>query len=306
MIDNNLTTLIGNIEENLISQCLAINEYLRAKPSMIQQLVLTDTDKDYPSTATIEDILNDPENIVIDIEPKYMPPIKNMACLLSKERQDDLLLNMQTGINTIKAIKNNLASLSYTDKQISIDIVKNELTNKVPMLEALKYSLEINIIVNDSIKKGCDEVLGQLNSLLNRIKIIKDMETKPNPSIDEQPETDEQSQTNTNKVNTSKPQLTPFIDYLHHDNKPALMEKLHELLDGRRGREVAKVLMALEDKHYLTIPTKELDNVRKSMILVFGGIGTKQSVNNYYRKKDPNGNYIIPQNEIQQIMDILP
>jgi hypothetical protein len=120
-----------------------------------------------------------------------------------------------------------------------------------------------------------------------------------------QPEIAEQSESKTNKANTGKPQQD-FVNYLHHDNKDALMKKLHELLDGRRGREVAKVLMALEDKHYLVIPTKGLDKVRESMILIFGNVGTKQSINNYYRKKDPNGNYIIPQSEIQQIIELLP
>jgi hypothetical protein len=72
----------------------------------------------------------------------------------------------------------------------------------------------------------------------------------------------------------TKPKLH-FTDYLHHSNKEALMQKLHELLDGKKGREVAKVLMALEDKRYLIIPTKKLDEVRKCMIPVIFPQSTK-------------------------------
>jgi len=110
---------------------------------------------------------------------------------------------------------------------------------------------------------------------------------------------------NVNEKNFGKPQQK-FSDYLHHPNKDDLMKNLHELLDGKKGREVAKVLMALEQKSYIIIPTKGLEKVRRSMIAEFGYVGTQQSISRYYQKKDPKGNTIISQSEIQIIINILP
>lgn len=80
-----------------------------------------------------------------------------------------------------------------------------------------------------------------------------------------------------------------FSDYLHHENKIALLVKLHELIAGNKGREVAKIIMALEDKRYLIIPTKGMKKMLNSMELEFGNIGSSQSVNNYYRKNSLMG-----------------
>jgi len=104
----------------------------------------------------------------------------------------------------------------------------------------------------------------------------------------------------------SKKPNKSFSDCLIHDNKDALMAKLRDIVRWKKGKDVAKVIMALEDKGCLIIPTKGLDNIRKLMSSEFGDIGSKQSISRYYRKKQPNDKPLIPQSEIQAIIDILP
>jgi hypothetical protein len=120
----------------------------------------------------------------------------------------------------------------------------------------------------------------------------------------ETPKTSQLTQKADKETDNNKKTKT-FSDYLYHTNKDALIKKLQEVLNGKKGREVAKILMALEQKSYIIIPTKELDKVRKSMIEKFGDVGTQQSISRYYKKKDPNGNTLIPQSEIQAIIDVL-
>lgn len=88
-----------------------------------------------------------------------------------------------------------------------------------------------------------------------------------------------------------------FADYLHHENKPALMEKLHELLDGKaKGRDVAKVLEALETKNYLLQQSYTVPEV----IAEFNLQCSKQSINKQLHKD------LIIKEEKQQIIDLLP
>ena len=105
----------------------------------------------------------------------------------------------------------------------------------------------------------------------------------------------EQEQFKTNKSETKDEKI--FAGYLHHDNKEALMAKLHELLDKQTsGREIAKVLEALQAKNYLL---KQSYNV-SDVISQFELNCSRQSITNYLNKE------LIPQNEITQIIEILP
>ena len=108
---------------------------------------------------------------------------------------------------------------------------------------------------------------------------------------------------NTLSKNNKQKTNRPFSEYLHNfPDKDALMAKLHELLDEHTsGREVAKVLEALESincliKREYTVPY---------VIKVFNIKCSRTSITNYLGKKDGNGKSIIPQDEIQQIIDIL-
>ena len=86
-------------------------------------------------------------------------------------------------------------------------------------------------------------------------------------------------------------------DCLHHNNKDALMAKLHELLDEQNsGREVAKVLETLEDVNYLIRGTYSVPEV----IVEFQLKCSRQSITNYLNKGTITGQ------EKKQIKDMLP
>jgi len=88
-----------------------------------------------------------------------------------------------------------------------------------------------------------------------------------------------------------------FADYLHHENKPALMKKLHELLDGKaKGRDIAKVLEALETKNYLLQQSYKVPEVIKEFNLQC----SPQSINKQLHKN------LITKEEKQQVIDLLP
>ncbi|MDH8700936.1 hypothetical protein M2138_000270 [Dysgonomonadaceae bacterium PH5-43] len=76
-------------------------------------------------------------------------------------------------------------------------------------------------------------------------------------------------------------EIKDFRDYLHHNNKEALMEKLHELVDGQKGKDVAITIKALERLNYIDILTNR-KAFYESMEKEFGYIGTEQSINPTY------------------------
>lgn len=69
-----------------------------------------------------------------------------------------------------------------------------------------------------------------------------------------------------------------FIDYLHHPQKDALMKKLHELLDGNKGKVVAITIKALEQLGFIPVPDSRAA-LYKAMREEFGDIGSDQSIN---------------------------
>jgi hypothetical protein len=90
-----------------------------------------------------------------------------------------------------------------------------------------------------------------------------------------QPEAAEQS-----KVNSGKPQSKPFINYLHHSDKEALIQKLHELLDKEKCKTVAITIKSLIDLSYLAgydSKNKLYDTVRNE----FNFSGTNSGLNKF-------------------------
>jgi hypothetical protein len=115
-----------------------------------------------------------------------------------------------------------------------------------------------------------------------------------------QPEAAEQSESKTKKANTGKHQQN-FVNYLRHDNKDALMKKLHELLDeNTRGREVAKVLEALQEKKYLVEKSCSTPDVIKAFDIQCSAV----AINKYWNK-GVWGNKTT-RNELKQMIDTLP
>ena len=87
----------------------------------------------------------------------------------------------------------------------------------------------------------------------------------------------------TNKKSTSSKVSTEkdFRSYLHHNNKDALMEKLHELLDNEKGKVVAITIKALEKIGCIAVLSQRAALYR-SMENEFGYIGAPTGLNNYY------------------------
>ena len=94
-----------------------------------------------------------------------------------------------------------------------------------------------------------------------------------------------------------KKPIPDFVSLLHNQNKDALMNKLHELLDNNNsGREVAKVLKALEMNNNLLKQSYKTPMV----IETFNLQCTKQAISKYMVDK------MLPKEEIQQLINILP
>jgi len=70
----------------------------------------------------------------------------------------------------------------------------------------------------------------------------------------------------------------PFEDYLHHDSKVALMAKLHELLDGEKGKVVCVVIEALK-KCGMLAGYGSKATLYRAMREEFGEIGTDSGLN---------------------------
>jgi len=128
------------------------------------------------------------------------------------------------------------------------------------------------------------ELISNIFAQYHRIKYIRSLVT-PSPP----------------RTNTSneQPERT-FVDYVFHDSKEVLMRRLHDMLDGERsGRNVAKVLLALESRNYL--PRKSY--TANKVIAEFGLICSRQSITAFTGE---NPQSPIPATEIQQIIDLLP
>lgn len=99
--------------------------------------------------------------------------------------------------------------------------------------------------------------------------------------------------------NKTQVKTKDFISYLHHDSKDALMEKLHELIDGKRGKLVATIIIALEKLNFIGgYETRAaLYNVMRDE---FGDIGANAGLNDFITKS-----YKITDAEINRYIEIL-
>lgn len=74
-----------------------------------------------------------------------------------------------------------------------------------------------------------------------------------------------------------------FRFYLNHGNIDALVEKLHELLDGEKGKVVAVTIKALEKLKFIKV-LKHRAALYKAMRNEFGDIGAFQGLHDFYNK----------------------
>lgn len=106
--------------------------------------------------------------------------------------------------------------------------------------------------------------------------------------------------------NKTQVETKDFIAYLHHDNKNALVEKLHELIDGKRGKLVVTIIIALEKLNFIGgYETRAV--LYNAMRDEFGDIGANAGLNEFYNKlSDENPkNHSSLKDELQRQMEIL-
>lgn len=92
-----------------------------------------------------------------------------------------------------------------------------------------------------------------------------------------------------------------FEDYLHHDNKEKLLEVLHSLLDGKKGKDVAVILLALQELGIIYIGNR--NELYKSMRAEFGEIGDNSGINRYMNHYLSNTGDI--KKEVSKVMAML-
>lgn len=136
-----------------------------------------------------------------------------------------------------------------------------ELAEKVPLIDRYRVRRIVPIIMEkgqrDMIKSTKDR-MGELYG----IYCPKQNEVKE----------EKQSKTTNHQVEKD------FKSYLHHDNKDALVDKLHELLDGKKGKVVAITIKALEQLGFISVSDSR-SAIYKTMRVEFGKIGSDQSIN---------------------------
>jgi len=85
---------------------------------------------------------------------------------------------------------------------------------------------------------------------------------------------------------TEKLTRKTFFDYLIADNveiKNAIIEKLKEILRGKKGKQVAKVLCAMKEAGVIAYSDGERKSLYASMKVIFGNIGSDESINKLLR-----------------------
>jgi hypothetical protein len=138
----------------------------------------------------------------------------------------------------------------------------------------------------------------------NPIEENKTVLQAPQPTID----------VNANKVNdnaeieqsdSAKPPQLKFTEYLHHTNKDALITKLHELLNGKKGKDVAIIIKALEELKII-VKKKIHAPLYRAMRDEFGkGLGSNQSINDFVGCKPNTGTKKEMEESVNIIIEIL-
>ena len=181
MIDNNLTTLIENIEDKLQKHILDAISSVHIKRGKTKRLIITPLDKTYPADTTTDQILNDPDNIIIDVKPQQDIALPNESILLPKVKQEEIINRMVVAYRTIQSIKNNIMSLRYSDKQKSQDIVNDLLKDKASILSSLESVLANSTIFNLEFQEYRTELISMIKKLNNEIISVQSINQSNTP-----------------------------------------------------------------------------------------------------------------------------
>lgn len=89
-----------------------------------------------------------------------------------------------------------------------------------------------------------------------------------------QPEAKENIQLKQAKPKRGRP-VKPLADVMLNDNTGEKLKKLHTLIDGKKGKSLALIIMACVKQGYMTKPTYQ------QLAGEFGDIGSRQAYTNY-------------------------
>ena len=162
----NLKKMIENIEDNLSKYCEELQSILeRATKGGKTGFIFTPMDKSYPMNISLDEIINDPDNI-------YIPEATLANVELSKFQEERCLDKFVRAQQTIQDIKNSIISIGYENPEMSKKIVNERLKNKIPELHSIRDALDNNVIGNHKIKNIKRDLIKYINKLFHEIESV--------------------------------------------------------------------------------------------------------------------------------------
>ena len=216
---------------------------------------------------------------------------------------DDAIINLITNIieahgEQIVIVKDDFEGLRY--QKSSHYIRDDSLRYSVGSNGKLSY-WEVNLLIEvikiarSNASNGVPEIIKADDMEVDESDIRRSIEIS---------KTDNRQETNWNSGDDEDDGTFEFI--LKCENKKEVMNAIRKKIEGKKGKAVTIIIMALEDKGYLTVQTRGLDKIRIRMKRDFGDVGSKEGVSKYYRKNLPNGKPLVPQSEIDKAADNIP
>lgn len=217
------------------------------------------------------------------------------------------IIDQRDSDNERRRIKYHIAALDGEYNGVSLDADGIEMYNQFKDAvrgEELYYR---NSIDREDLLEYCLPETEFFESNANILFILaekeqRDMVKKAKQKLEELhslycPPNKEEKNNKAAKINIK--QEKDFRSYLHHDNKDALINKLHELIVGKRGKLVATIIIALEKLNFIggyeTRAT--LYNVMRDE---FGDIGANAGLNDFI-----TNSYKISDAELNRYIEIL-
>jgi len=218
----------------------------------------------------------------------YFKKLKNRIKVKNQPKEVEELIN--TEIATFNLTKKELSEKAepFFDKTTKI---KEAITSNEIDIDDNVDSLVLQIVLCECLYER------QLRYIDQAIEKLVDMRAYylPNSTINE-----EQPQSQPHQSKTKKTKEKPFVDYLLHPNKDALMETLHILFSDAKGKKVAFLIASLEKLFYLA-GYRSKKNLYRSIRTEFGDFGSDQSVDDFLNTNKSK----IQDNDLTNYLEIL-
>ena len=145
-----------------------------------------------------------------------------------------------------------------------------------PIVEEYKHKYITNAMQILVTKYGYDDLVQPEAKESKRYDDLVQPEAKESKRYDDlvQPEAKESKQPKQAKPKRGRPVKT-LADIMLNDDAGEKLKKLHTLVDGKKGKDLALIILACVKQGYMTKPTyQQLANE-------FGDIGSRQAYTNY-------------------------